>query len=460
MKQSKALEILLSGRNAFLTGEPGAGKSYVVRKFMECTASRVALTASTGIAGTNIGGQTIHAWSGIGARQELTGRDLGMIRNGRAGARIRAADVLVIDEISMLSGDVLQMLDYVCRTARDAQHEPFGGLQVILVGDFFQLSPVSFKRWRFAFEAPAWGALDPAICYLTEQHRTGDAALHELLKAIRRDECDRYHPALRSQYVRHDKLRRDIPLLLTKNELVDRFNAAQLEDLPGAPCVFHMMSEGEPQHADALKRGCQSPEELELKDGAVVIFTRNDPAGRFVNGSTGVVVEARGGGGWPRVRLNDKAKTIITAEPMEWQIDEPDEEEPIDTAHSPGATNAAPRVQTVKRTLARIRQVPLRLAWGITVHKSQGMSLDAAAMDLSGAFEFGQGYVALSRVRSLEGLYLLGWNDRALRMHPAVLPRDFEFRAASGALDDACNRDEIDRSCSATFSAVVERVQC
>lgn len=456
MKQSQALEILMSGRNVFLTGEPGAGKSYVVRQFMECTASRVALTASTGIAGTNIGGQTIHAWSGIGARQELTGRDLGMIRNGPSGRRLRLADVLVIDEISMLSGDVLQMLDYVCRTARDARYEPFGGLQVILVGDFFQLPPVSFKRWRFAFEAPAWGGLDPAICYLTEQHRTGDPVLQELLTLLRRDECSRCHPALLSRHIRHNELPRDIPLLLTKNELVDRFNAAQLEELPGATCVFRMTSEGDPQHAAALMKGCQSPEVLDLKDGAVVIFTRNDPAGRFVNGSTGVVVEARGGGGWPRVRLNDKAKTIITAEPTEWQIDEPDEEEPIDTARSPAsATDAAPSVQTAKRTLARIRQVPLRLAWGITVHKSQGMSLDAAAMDLSGAFEFGQGYVALSRVRSLAGLHLLGWNDRALRMHPAVLARDFEFRAASGALDDACNRDEIDRSCSAAFSAVV-----
>ena len=108
------------------------------------------MTASTGIAATNIGGQTIHSWCGIGTRQELTGRDIGMIKNGRAGARIRSADTLVIDEISMLSGDVLQMLDYVCRAARDAWYEPFGGLQVILVGDFFQLPPVSFKRWRFA----------------------------------------------------------------------------------------------------------------------------------------------------------------------------------------------------------------------------------------------------------------------------------------------------------------------
>ncbi len=149
-----------------------------------------------------------------------------------------------------------------CRVARDAQHTPFGGLQVILVGDFFQLPPVSMKRWRFAFEAPAWDELDPAICYLHEQHRQNDPEFQALLSLIRSDECSRYHPALSFRHVRHDRLSRDIPLLLTKNELVDRFNAAQLEDLPGAPETYRMTSDGGPQHVSALIKGCQSPEAL------------------------------------------------------------------------------------------------------------------------------------------------------------------------------------------------------
>ena len=151
MRQDQALKILLSGRSTLLTGEPGAGKSHTIREFMKQTRRHVALTASTGIAATNIGGQTIHSWCGIGASQELRQSQVYGIRNGPAGRRIRAADTLVIDEISMLAGDTLQMVDYVCRTARGAYSKPFGGLQII-VGDFFQLPPVTFKQWRFAFE--------------------------------------------------------------------------------------------------------------------------------------------------------------------------------------------------------------------------------------------------------------------------------------------------------------------
>ena len=442
MKQALALEILLSGQSAFLTGEPGAGKSHTVREFIKLSGRRIALTGSTGVAATLIGGRTIHAWSGIGASQELQRWQLYAIKNGPAGRRIRGADVLVIDEISMLAGDTLQAIDYVCRVARDTHHKPFGGLQVILVGDFFQLPPVVKKpRHHFAFEAPAWNELDPAICYLDEQHRTGDPELRELLTSIRRDGCDLYNPTLCGRRIRHDKISPGVTWLLTRNELVDRMNAAELEDLPGPSKTFHMTSEGDPQLVAALIRGCQSPEVLKLKDSAAVIFTRNDPDGRFVNGTTGVVVEACGKSGWPTVRLKDGDE--VSAEPMEWEIVEQAKEEAIDTTTRPHAAPSPKRQRiTVKRTLARIRQVPLRLAWGITVHKSQGMSLNAAVMDLSGAFEYGQGYVALSRVRSLSGLYLLGWNERALRVHPDVLAKDFVFRAASEALEALYDRSE------------------
>ena len=461
MRQSLALEIMRSGRSVFLTGEPGAGKSYTVRKFMECPTSRIALTASTGIAATNIGGQTIHAWCGIGARQKLTRSDVYAIRNGPAGRRIRAADTLVIDEISMLSGDVLQMLDYVCRAARDARHEPFGGLQVILVGDFFQLPPVSFKRWRFAFEAPAWEALDPFVSYLTEQHRQADAEFLDLLASMRSGCCDPEDARLWARHV--EDAPAGIPFLSTHNQSVDAINVARLKELPGASCAFHMTGEGEPGLVTALKRGCQSPEALTLKEGALVMFTRNDPAGRFVNGSAGVVVDVTGADGWPVVRLkgaDGKPGALVTAAPVSWEIVEESDEEAIDTAASPAhRTAAAVSRQTEKRTLAKICQVPLRLSWAITVHKSQGMSLDAAVIDLSRTFEFGQGYVALSRVRSLAGLRLLGWNEFALRVHPAVLAKDAEFRAASDALEnDAYGQDGRRRPGSGMLASPVECV--
>jgi hypothetical protein len=157
----------------------------------------------------------------------------------------------------------------------------------------------------------------------------------------------------------------------------------------------------------ALKRGCLSPEGLELKQGAVVMFTKNDPAGRYVNGTLGIVEEFDATDGHPMVRTRSGRR--ILAEPAKWKIDEGGKER------------------------ASITQVPLRLAWAITVHKSQGMSLDAAVIDLSRAFEYGQGYVALSRLRELSGLHLLGLNERALRVHPLAVEKDAEFRAASQA---------------------------
>ena len=403
------------------------------------------MTASTGIAAVNISGRTVHSWSGIGANSTLSRSQLYAIKNSQAGARIRDADTLVIDEVSMLSGDTLEAIDNACRAARDVWHKPFGGLQVILVGDFFQLPPVikNGAQYRFAFEAPAWEELDLAVCYITERHRQNDPAFLELLSSIRSGECDPGAPMLRRRLFDPEGVPDNIPSFRTHNEAVNAMNAARLAGLPGLGVSYTMVSEGDPRLVSELARGCQSPERFTLKDGSVVMFTRNDPAGRFVNGTTGVVVDACGRDGWPVVET--RGGSIITADPMAWEVLEPEPEErdigrPI-----------------VRRVLARITQVPLRLGWAITVHKSQGMSLDAAVMDLSGAFEYGQGYVALSRVRSLEGLHLLGWNERALQVHPAVLRKDFEFRAASNALSTACGRCELRKSYTGPLCSTLQR---
>jgi ATP-dependent DNA helicase PIF1 len=168
-----------------------------------------------------------------------------------------------------------------------------------------------------------------------------------------------------------------------------------------------MVTKGPEAFVRTLKRSCLSPESLELKQGAVMMFTKNDPAGRYVNGTLGVVDEFDAEDGYPVVRTRGGKR--ILAEPSKWKIEENGKER------------------------ASITQVPVRLAWAMTVHKSQGMSLDAAVIDLSRAFEYGQGYVALSRLRSLSGLHLLGLNERALRVHPLAVEKDAEFRAASAA---------------------------
>jgi hypothetical protein len=219
-----------------------------------------------------------------------------------------------------------------------------------------------------------------------------------------------HHELLMSRHVEVSELPADAPKLFSHNADVDRINAAELAKIHGTAKKFRMSDKGKDTLVAGLKRGCLSPETLELKEGAVVMFTKNSPQGKFVNGTLGVVI------GWdtdgaPIVKTKD-GKRIVT-EPMEWQLEEQG------------------------KVKASVAQIPLRLAYAMTVHKSQGMSMDAAIMDLSRAFEYGQGYVALSRVRRLSGVYLTGINARALEVHPEILEKDRDFRAASDAARDA-----------------------
>ncbi len=423
MKQDDALDILKTGASVFLTGEPGSGKTHTVNRYVEYLRAcglEPAITASTGIAATHIQGRTIHSWSGIGVRLPLSRGQIERIAENRYTAkRIRNAPVLIIDEISMLAPEVLDAVDMVCRHVRGSA-APFGGLQVVLVGDFFQIPPVVRRDEPagglgldapdtplFAHGAQAWRDLDPTVCYLTEQHRQSDQSFLDLLSAIRADDVGpAERKALAARRAEPDDLPRDLTRLYTHNRDVDRINLARLDEVPGEARIYGMQTRGPDPLVAALKRGCLTGEELGLKEGAAVMFIKNDPGGRYVNGTLGIVT-GFDDKGWPVVRTREGRKVV--AEPVDWQMEEDG------------------------KSAAKITQVPLRLAWAITVHKSQGMSLDAAAVDLSHAFDYGQGYVALSRVRSLQGLHLAGWNERALRVHPEALAKDEEFRSASEA---------------------------
>ncbi len=426
MTQDEALQILKTGASVFLTGEPGSGKSYIASRYVSYLRREnmsVSLTASTGIAAAQLGGTTVHAWSGIGTRSEMRPADFDNIsKNRRITDRIKKAHALIVDEVSMLSGQTLTAVGQVCQYVRKSK-EPFGGLQVVLVGDFFQLPPVVRRDERFgpetdsqdetdnspfAYGSRAWRDLDPTVCYLTEQHRQTDTEFSALLAAIRSNRFSKAElGVLASRRIQQDGLPRSVTRLFTHNMDVDRINAGELAKLPGDANSYYMSSTGDKVLSEGLKRGCLSPERLDLKTGAVVMFTKNDPDGRFVNGTLGVVSGFDTEDGNPIVAT--KSGSTVYAKPAEWKVNEED----------------------IVR--AGISQIPLRLAWAITVHKSQGMSLDAAVMDLSNAFEYGQGYVALSRVRTLSGLHLLGWNERALRVHPLALEKDADFRRASEA---------------------------
>lgn len=418
MTQDQALDILKTGANVFLTGEPGSGKTYTVNAYVRWLtehAIQPAITASTGIAATHVGGRTIHSWTGLGVRPYLSEYDLDQLsQNKRLVKQITAANVLIIDEVSMLSATTLDMAEAVCRAVR-RDERPFGGLQVILVGDFFQLPPVQSSGANqpaaFAFTSRAWSALDLLVCYLSEQHRQDDGDFLDFLAAMRRGEVGESHKVLlRRRY--SPQAEDGLTQLYSHNADVDAINDSELKKLDGGPTIFEMTSHGRAKLVETLKRGCLSPERLALKLGAKVMFTKNDILNhRFVNGTLGTIVEFAKEGGFPVVET--KSGRRINAEPLEWNI------------------------QDGGKVLASIAQVPLRLAWAITVHKSQGMSLDAAHMDLSQTFEYGQGYVALSRVRSLAGLSLAGLNPRALEVHPAIRLKDVDLKTQSAQAERA-----------------------
>ncbi|MFA5050495.1 MAG: helix-turn-helix domain-containing protein [Patescibacteria group bacterium] len=427
MNQAQAFSILKAGANVYLTGEPGSGKTYLVNQYVAYLRENgiePAITASTGIAATHIGGMTIHSWCGIGIKTKLDRHDLNKIASTKyIEKRVRQTKVLIIDEVSMLPPETITMIDLVCREVKQ-NSEPFGGIIVIFVGDFFQLPPIikiknennsqnsllGNKSAHFAYDSPSWERANLAVCYLNEQYRQEDDNFLSILSSIRRNSFQSNHLChLETRKIEYHLTPNNIPKLFTHNIDVDRINNEMLADLKGELKKFNMLLQGHDIFTASLKKGCLSPETLCLKIGATVMFTKNNPVKGFVNGTLGIVEEFNQTLGNPIVKTRDGRK--IKVEPMDWTIEE----------------NGSVR--------GRITQLPLRLAWAITVHKSQGMTLDEAVMDLSDVFEFGQGYVALSRIRKLSGLYLLGWNERAFQVHPEILAKDELFRSLSEQIE-------------------------
>ncbi len=417
MTQEQALKTLKQGHNVFLTGPAGSGKTFLLNKYIKYLRGqdkRVAVTASTGIAATHIGGVTIHSWSGIGIKKELAERDLEeMLDKDYLHDRFYDMKVLIIDEVSMLPAYVLDLVDKVCRNFKKNGH-PFGGFQVVLCGDFFQLPPVADTpdRARFVFESMVWSNMDIKICYLQEQHRQkNDDGLLNILNEIRTNSVspESKKKLLEEREMNFDHVPR-LPKLYATNRDVDKMNDFELEQLNEENFTFKMKSEGIPSLVDTLKRSCLAHETLNLKIGALVMFIRNKFVNEkpiYVNGTLGIVEDFTRAGS-PIIKTRDG--DIIEVKKEEWSIQDGGE------------------------IIAQVIQYPLRLAWAITIHKSQGMSLDCAEIDLSRCFTKGMGYVALSRVRSLSGLKLLGINDLALKTNEDIVEVDKRLVNASNKI--------------------------
>jgi len=384
----------------------------------------VAITAPTGIAASHINGVTIHSWAGLGLGKgspEALAEKVG--KSSDACARWRAARVLVVDEISMLDANLFSALELIGRSVRGGA-QPFGGLQVIACGDFFQLPPVQLQYSGFSFQSAAWGASRMTTCCLTQVVRqAGDAPFLALLNEVRKGQCSAATTKLLSScHVSRKPLPRDgiAPTrLYCTNKDVDSENAAHLSALPGGEEVFKSGDgwKRPPPNAAAEKSFAEAmdkkvPPALRLKVGAQVLLTRNWPERGLVNGSRGVVVGfapvavVGGSGIYYGVPSGSYPGVIVRFDTGA--------EVPVGPANSFLATKDA--------TGTRV-QVPLKLAWALTVHKSQGMTLSRAELLLEDAFAPGQAYVALSRVVSLRGLWVSGGEitSAVVRAHPSVL---------------------------------------
>lgn len=400
-----------TAQHIFVTGRAGTGKSTLLNHFVSKTAKRVAVVAPTGVAALLVGGQTIHSFfrlkPGIIANHSLWQPD--PLRQ-----LLRNLDTLVIDEVSMVNAD---LLDGISRSLKQARKSslPFGGVQLLMFGDPYQLAPVpprgpDERAWfadnyesSWFFDAKVWQEVE-LLCYeLTEIHRQSDDRFKELLNAVRHGRVTADQAGTLNAAGTRELPKPSPIVLASTNAIVDRINARELKMLPGEPIIAVANIDG-----DFDEKHAPAEVELKLKVGAQVIFLRNDPDQRWVNGTLGTVTA-----------ISDNVYVDVDGEEFEVTA----------TTWERMRYSYEPETKELSReVVGEFEQFPLRLAWAVTIHKSQGQSYDSAVIDLgNGAFSPGQTYVALSRIRSLEGLYL----TRELRPRDVIVdPKVAEFMAA------------------------------
>lgn len=417
--QAEVLARLLMRENLFISGMAGAGKTTIINRFIELinleynNVFNIAVTASTGIAATLIGGSTIHSWAGLGISvEEFDPKSIpGMMWN--KADNLRAVDVLIIDEVSMLPAYLLTKVDAALKYFRKSS-EPFGGVQVVFIGDFLQLPPVrksdSTADCRFAIRTKAWQDANIGYAYLDKSYRAKDDRLKDLLVEIGKGKVTEKSKELVSSRVNATpRPNTAYTTLFTTNKNVDKYNIDKLAQNPN-PSVFlkREIALGPYQEAEKLMKKYGVPDQIELKVGATVILTKNISVYSkgvteqpLANGSIGKIIDFTRDKQAVIVKFNNGRTAIIAKTPYSLT-----EKEPLTT---PGASKQA----FYEKTVSTVNQVPLKLGYAITVHKSQGQSLDGVILDLSNIFQPGLGYVALSRVRSFDDLVITGFNEKA-----------------------------------------------
>ncbi len=394
--QVKFTDQFFAGRNVCLSGSAGTGKSYVLKalfEFLTANGVSVGRTATTGVAAFNIGGSTIHSFAGLGlADEDAESIYLKLAKNSKVKGRIRAAEVLFLDEVSMAKGDLLNKLDYVFRHVRN-KNESFGGCQFVFGGDPLQLPPV-FKGDEVAqlfFDCVAWKAANVRVCVLHEIVRQkGDDTFVRVLNDIRVGRTDTLHlltPRINAVFP-SDGI--EPVRIFSHNAKVIEYNAERLTQLKTQARTYRAHDSGTEWQIEAFNKNCPALQTLDLKVGAQVMnLVNSDQENGVVNGSIGVVMAFTGEG--VRVRFSNGHQALIGRN--EWTLK--DQEVGVDG-------------KIKYKVVATRSQIPLKLAWSNTTHKCQGLTLDRAIVDVTECFATGQAYCALSRVRDMNSLSIVG----------------------------------------------------
>lgn len=399
-EQQQVLDLVVNGQNVFFTGSAGTGKSYTLRKIISTLQSMydpktVHVTASTGVAATNIGGTTLHSYAAIGLGNEPVEQIVNKVSKYRGVAeRWRNTRVLIVDEVSMIPTDFFVKLDAIARRLRNNLGKPFGGIQMVLSGDFLQLPSID-KRGGLLFQCSSWKAAITNVIELKTVFRQKDAAFIALLQDLRKGIVTDEHDAFLKSRLGLEAATGPVkPTKLYSHRAdVDQENALQLDKLNVMLKVYVARDSG-PKKDEASKM-FMAPTALSLKVGAQVILIANLQPPLLVNGSRGVVISFHPITQDPIVQFNSGVTQMISEHVWESKRGED---------------------IVVKRV-----QIPLMLGWAMSIHKSQGMTLDLMETDISQCWDPGQAYVALSRATSIEGLALLGYRRECIKADPEVL---------------------------------------
>jgi len=397
---TRALELFDGGRHMFLTGKAGTGKSTLIRHFMAGTDRKVVVVAPTGIAALNVDGYTIHRLFGFRATTTLHDISDGAYRPGRFTKTLASLQTLIVDEASMVRADIFDMMAAALTRFGPQPGTPFGGVQIVLVGDLYQLPPVMTEHeehfFSSTYETPYFFSARsfnrenfPTVSLTTVFRQLGDDRMTAILNEIREGVLLGHALELLNTRADADFVPPEDEFWLTlapTNRLVTARNRQQLERLPGDEMVHHAK-----EHGDLSLFDKPVDDVLRFKVGAQIMMLNNDQNGRWVNGSIARVV----GVGYDRygavVEVEFPDGTAAEVTPFEWEVTQP--------VLDGGSLR--------REVVGSYFQLPFKLAWAITIHKSQGQTLDRAVVDLTGGmFSTGQLYVALSRCRSLSGLVL------------------------------------------------------